>query len=167
MPGNISAAIPGSPGAPLVDGDGNVTVAWRAWFQVLERRTGGPAGSSTGDEQAARIAADTALQASLDAEATTRANADTAEASARAAADAGLATSIGGALPRTGGIVSGTLFLSGSPPVALGSGGPTWTAGAGVPASVQPIGSLFSRTDGATGSLIYGSLGAGAWTAIG
>ena len=43
----------------------------------------------------------------------------------------------------------------------------TWTAGTGAPGSAQPLGSLYSRLDGAVGSLIYASLGGGAWTAIG
>jgi hypothetical protein len=44
--------------------------------------------------------------------------------------------------------------------------GPTWTSGTGAPVSVtQPIGSLYSRTDGAVGSTIYVSRGA-TWVAI-
>jgi hypothetical protein len=47
-----------------------------------------------------------------------------------------------------------------------GTAGPTWTAGAGAPGSVQPNGSLYSRSDGTTGSRLYVSAGGGSWHAV-
>jgi hypothetical protein len=47
-----------------------------------------------------------------------------------------------------------------------GGSGPTWTAGTGAPSSTQPNGSLFSRTDGSTGSRLYVSAGGGTWNAV-
>jgi hypothetical protein len=44
--------------------------------------------------------------------------------------------------------------------------GPTWTSGVGAPASTQPVGSMFSRTDGAVGTTLYVSRGAGTWNAV-
>ena len=82
MPGGISTTIP-APVAPLVGPDGNITTPWWAYLLVLQRRTGGAVGVSSSDnaaliaaEQAARIAADTALQAAISAEATARASMD-------------------------------------------------------------------------------------------
>ena len=96
MSGGLSTTIP-APTAALVDADGNVTTPWRAWLLVLQRRTGGTVGSSSSDnaaliaaEQAARIAADNALQAAITAEAAARAAADAAEAVTRASMDAWL-----------------------------------------------------------------------------
>ena len=43
--------------------------------------------------------------------------------------------------------------------------GPTWTQGTGAPTSTQPVGSLYSRTDGAAGTTFYVSRGGGAWNA--
>lgn len=64
---------------------------------VLQRRTGGTVGISSGDnaalvaaERAARIAADNALQAAIAAEIAARAAADAAEAALRAQGDAAL-----------------------------------------------------------------------------
>lgn len=48
----------------------------------------------------------------------------------------------------------------------VGTGGPTWTKGTGVPATTTPRGSLFSRTDGAVGSTLYVSQGGGTWNAV-
>lgn len=50
--------------------------------------------------------------------------------------------------------------------VTGGSGGPTWTSGAGVPASTQPKGSLYSRTGGGVGSTLYVTQGGGVWNAV-
>jgi hypothetical protein len=44
--------------------------------------------------------------------------------------------------------------------------GPTWTTGSGVPSSVQPVGSLYSRTGGAVGATLYVSRGGGTWAAV-
>jgi hypothetical protein len=50
---------------------------------------------------------------------------------------------------------------------SVGSGGPTWEAGTGAPtANTKPIGSLYSRTDGAVGSTLYVSRGSGTWAAV-
>lgn len=101
MSGGLAAAIPNS---PLVEpGTASVTVAWRAWFTILQRRTGGTVGTDAADnaaliaaEKDARIAADQALQAAITAEAVARAAADAAEEAARAAADAWLVASLQG-----------------------------------------------------------------------
>lgn len=47
-----------------------------------------------------------------------------------------------------------------------GTGGPIWIAGAGVPVSSQPLGSLWSRTDGGVGTTLYVSRGGGTWAAV-
>jgi hypothetical protein len=44
--------------------------------------------------------------------------------------------------------------------------GPTWTAGTGAPATTEPLGSLYSRADGAVGSTLYVSRGGGTWAAV-
>ena len=46
------------------------------------------------------------------------------------------------------------------------SSGPTWTAGTGAPTSTEPKGSFYTRTDGATGTTLYVSQGAGTWNAV-
>jgi hypothetical protein len=110
--GTISAAIP-SPGAPLVDADGNIAPVWRAWLLILQRRTGGSAGVSVGEieaalraETAARLAADSTLTAAIGVEATHRAAADNAEVLVRAEADLWLRTHT---LLLTGGTLTGAL----------------------------------------------------------
>ncbi len=80
------------PSATLTDADGNLTPAWRGFFQSLYARTGGSNGVSSDTsqleaeleaERQARIAGDQALANGLAAERTARQNADTAEAQAR------------------------------------------------------------------------------------
>ena len=44
--------------------------------------------------------------------------------------------------------------------------GPTWTAGTGAPTATQPLGSLYSRTDGGIGATLYVSRGGGAWNPV-
>jgi hypothetical protein len=44
--------------------------------------------------------------------------------------------------------------------------GASWTTGAGVPTASEPKGSMYSRTDGAVGSTLYVSQGAGSWTPV-
>ena len=39
--------------------------------------------------------------------------------------------------------------------IEMGSGGPTWTVGTGVPSHSAPNGSLHSRTDGGSGTTLY------------
>jgi hypothetical protein len=96
--GTISTVIP-APSAPLVDELRNVTVPWRAYFLILQRRTGGTAGVSTSDnakalllERTARINADQALQAAIDAADAAWQAAVDAEETARIAGDAYLNT---------------------------------------------------------------------------
>jgi hypothetical protein len=91
--GTISAVIP-APSSPLVDGQRNITVPWRAYLLVLQRRTGGTAGVSTSDntklvaaERNARINADQALQAAIDAADAAWRTAVDAEEAARIAGD--------------------------------------------------------------------------------
>jgi hypothetical protein len=91
---NIIAAIPT---AALVDASGNVTPSWRAFFQVLQERTGGTVGQQTPDiaaleqaqttETAARTGADAAFNTEL-----------TAETNARIAADNGKYDKAGGTI---------------------------------------------------------------------
>jgi hypothetical protein len=50
--------------------------------------------------------------------------------------------------------------------LTLTAAGPTWTSGAGAPASTQPVGSIYSNTTGAVGATLYVSRGAGTWTAV-
>lgn len=59
----------------------------------------------------------------------------------------------------------GSVMIDG-PLTVGGTSGPTWTVGTGLPAATQPRGSLFSRTDGAVGSTLYVSRGAGTWNAV-
>ena len=47
-----------------------------------------------------------------------------------------------------------------------GSTGPTWTTGSAVPASTQPVGSIYSRVGGAVGATLYVSRGSGTWAAV-
>jgi len=63
----------------------------------------------------------------------------------------------------TGGLIGTTAQFTS---YIVGASGPTWTAGTGVPATTQPRGSLFSRTDGAVGSTLYVSQGGGTWNPI-
>lgn len=46
------------------------------------------------------------------------------------------------------------------------AGGPTWTAGTGAPTATQPVGSIYSRTDGTAGARLYVSAGGGTWAAV-
>jgi hypothetical protein len=65
-----------------------------------------------------------------------------------------------GGLTSAGPIIGGTLLRT------AGAAGPTWTAGTGAPASTQPNGSLYSRTDGTTGTRLYVSSGGGTWLPV-
>lgn len=58
-----------------------------------------------------------------------------------------------------GGTVTATEFV-------LGTTGPTWSVGTGVPSGTKPKGSVFSRTDGGVGSTLYVSQGGGTWNAV-
>jgi hypothetical protein len=86
------------PSASLIDESGNLTPAWRGFFQSLYARTGGSNGVSSDTsaleaeleaERQARIAADEALTGGLEAEQTARQQADSDEAHARQAGDLG------------------------------------------------------------------------------
>jgi len=103
------------PGGPLVDEGGNLTPAWRGFFQSLYVRTGGAPGASSdtsaiqadlASESAARSSADVALSTAIANERTARETADAAEATARASADAQK-------LGVAGGTVSGPLRANG------------------------------------------------------
>jgi hypothetical protein len=50
--------------------------------------------------------------------------------------------------------------------VTCGAGQATWNSGTGAPSATRPIGSLYSRTDGAVGTTLYVSRGAGTWAAV-
>ena len=95
MAGLFRAAFPS---ATLTDEAGNLTPAWRGFFQSLYARTGGSNGVSSDTsaleaeleaERQARIAADQALTNGLAAEITARQNADSNEATMRQAGDRG------------------------------------------------------------------------------
>ena len=153
------------PSGPLVDDDGNLSAAWRGFFQSLYTRTGDAQGVSTGGlqtgldaEQAARTAADTALSAAIVAERTARQGADAA------ITGAGDATK----LPLTGGVLSGPLRGTTATFTTYFSnvGGPTWTSGTAAPTATAPVGSLYSCTGGALGARLYVSAGAGVWNAV-
>jgi hypothetical protein len=85
----------------------------------------------------------------------------------------GSSASLSGALAGTTASFSGALSAatvastgSGTPTVQLGNTGPTWTSGLGAPTSSCTVGSLYSRTDGATGSTLYVCVGpSGTWSA--
>jgi hypothetical protein len=165
--GDIFCALP--PPEAFVDPSGSLSAAWLACIAALHRRTGDATGISSADnagqvvaEEAARIAADTALQGGLDAEAATRAANDTAEANARLAADAAETNAriSADATERTARITADNALLP------KPAGGVTWTAGNGAPGSTQPRGSLFSRLDGAVGTTLYVSQGGGTWNPV-
>lgn len=63
-------------------------------------------------------------------------------------------------------VAKGTGMLQVQSGLQLSTTGPTWTFGAGVPASTQPVGSLYSNTSGAAGARLYVSAGGGTWTAV-
>jgi hypothetical protein len=157
----------------FVDPSGMLSAAWLACIGALHRRTGDAVGISSADnatqiatEEAARVAADTALQAGLDDEAATRAANDTAEANARLAADTAEANArITADAAEVSARIAADNALNAAK-LANPGGGVTWTSGAAAPTSTQPIGSLYSRTGGAVGATIYISRGGGAWLPI-
>src|SRR4051812_14043277 len=94
----------------MVDADGNLTPAWRGFFQSLYTRTGGSAGTDASGfsagldaEAAARAATDVSLATAIASERSERQSADNAISAA------GDATK----LPLTGGTVSGPLTVLG------------------------------------------------------
>ena len=50
--------------------------------------------------------------------------------------------------------------------IQIGGAGAAWSTGTGAPSANFPIGSLYSRTDGAIGSTLYVSRGGGTWGAV-
>ena len=56
------------------------------------------------------------------------------------------------------------LVVKGSPGAGF-AGSPTITSGVGVPATVEPNGSIYMRIDGTAGNTIY-ARAAGAWSAL-
>jgi len=81
-----------------------------------------------------------------------------------AAMDAANKGYVDGFLPLAGGTVSGALTVTGV--VTAGAGAATWNSGTGAPTATRPIGSLYSRTDGAVGTTLYVSQGGGTWAAV-
>jgi hypothetical protein len=86
--------------------------------------------------------------------------------------DTGLVTMNAGA-SITGGTIDGNVIGATTPASGTftttktgGVVGATWTAGNGAPSDAQPIGSLYSRTDGSLGTRLYVSAGGGAWNAV-
>jgi len=62
---------------------------------------------------------------------------------------------------------TGTTFeTTGEGSFSFGAGLPNWSVGPGAPSSSQPAGSLYARTDGTPGSLLYASAGGGTWVAV-
>lgn len=56
--------------------------------------------------------------------------------------------------------------LSASGVLTVGSGAATVNSGTGAPTATRPVGSLYLRTDGASGSRLYVSAGGGTWNAV-
>ena len=69
-------------------------------------------------------------------------------------------------------VVPLSVSMAGTRAVTVGSlvvgttAGPVIITGTGAPSATQPVGSLFIRTDGASGTHVYVSQGSGSWTAI-
>jgi hypothetical protein len=61
-------------------------------------------------------------------------------------------------------VAGATAFYA--PEFGIGLTGPSITGGSGAPSTTKPIGSLFLRIDGAVGSRLYVSQGAGSWLAV-
>lgn len=57
-------------------------------------------------------------------------------------------------------------FPPGTPGLQVTGSAPTIRSGTGAASGTQPAGSLFLRTDGATGSRLYVSAGGGTWAAV-
>jgi hypothetical protein len=74
----------------------------------------------------------------------------------------------GGSSTIDGAVIGGTTpgAVTGTSVRTLSTTGPTWTAGTGAPASTQPLGSMWSRTDGSVGTTLYVSRGGGTWNAV-
>jgi hypothetical protein len=159
------------PTGPLLDPEtGQPTSAWRAFFTTLYDRTGSTEGVSVaravGTEAAVRAQTDAAIAATAHAETVAVGDAVAREASARQAADAHLQATT---LPLTGGTLSGPLVGTTGTFTTLqagGPGGPTWTAGTVVPTGTAVTGSLYSRTTGAPGGVLFVNQGGTAWAAI-
>lgn len=158
------------PSAPIVDAAGNLSSAWRGFFLQLYARTGGPGPSASLSGLAAD---DVALGNAIAAEQSAREHADTVEQDAREAADnaeaVARATADNARLLLSGGSLTGPVrgptavfdaFVSSVYP-----GGPTWTSGLGAPAVAQPVGSIYSRRDGALGATLY-VRGTSGWSAV-
>lgn len=65
--------------------------------------------------------------------------------------------------------IQGTPGAASTVPGPAGAGVPpglTWTTGIGAPTSTQPVGSLYSRADGAVGTTLYVSHGGASWSAF-
>jgi hypothetical protein len=161
------------PSGPLTDqATGEVTPAWRGFFMAMYARTGDAAGVDSHATQAALVeadnnlaAVDAQLSAEIIAETNARRIADTTEATARAAGDAALDAA---KVAKAGDTMTGPLAgpQGTFDVVQLGTGGPTWTKGSGVPASAAITGSLYSRTTGTAGSVLYVNVGGTTWTPI-
>jgi hypothetical protein len=174
------------PAGPLVDPQtGEVTQPWFGLFQSLYVRTGGANGLSSNTsglqanlaaEEAGRITADQALNdaiAALPPFSTTLPNMDAAVAATGTAATTSRGDHVhpsdSNRLSLGGGILFGPLIGPAGIFAVVQTGsdtGPTWTRGSGVPTAVEPLGSLFSRTDGAVGATLYVSRGGGTWLAV-
>ena len=152
----------------------SLSPAWHYFFMALFARTGGGTGTSAETVQAnldttsgQLSAVDSTLQANINAEAAARASAVNNEATTRANVDGLLEAS---KYDKTGGEVSGDIVGAASVTGAwlrtAGTGGPTWTAGFGVPGGSQPVGSLYSNMGGTTGSTLYVSRGGGVWAGV-
>jgi len=66
----------------------------------------------------------------------------------------------------TGATLISTTTVQANTQFRQGASGPTWTSGAGAPASTQPVGSIYSNTSGGVGARLYVSAGAGTWAAV-
>lgn len=147
---------PIAPGTAFVDpSTGHLTETAFRTLLALWQRTGGAAGaditavqSTANTAKATATAAQTAATAAQTS-ATSASSAVTAETTRAEAAEALLA-------PKASPSFTGTVTNNGA----------TWTAGTGAPTSTQPVGSIYSRTDGTSGARLYVSAGGGTWSAV-
>lgn len=113
-------------------------------------------------EATTRASADTTLQGNINSEATTRANADAAEAAARAAADASLQGQINALVPGAGPaaplLIGGEGLTDGSGHVRISFPTPfstALTAFVGIPLAVAPIAVTVGATADLTGADVF------------
>jgi hypothetical protein len=170
------------PNVPMVDAAGMPNPSWRGFFMALWRRTGQAPGVMAGPDVSSGLAAEAQTRASADAALTNGIAQGLAQIQAEFNASIG---GVASGLDHNGTAVSNetaraqqaeALLAPKANPVGSGvaqwdayrvtAGGPTWTTGATVPGTTQPLGSLYSRTSGGVGSTLYVSRGGGTWLPV-